>query len=150
MPDENSYRPTRQEKIDIMRTITPLNHSYYNVTLDKRVLRDDDDDAYPVRLSEREPISLDDANLVGSQLVTSEPNSTSDKHGLILDLDFPVTAIASSTPGHSHLYLGREITWEHCLNIMKAFVNAGLLEKGYYRASLERKQTYLRLPWVQK
>ena len=42
------------------------------------------------------------------------------------------------------------MTWEQYVAILEALANAGVVEQGYYRASLLRKGTHLRLPWVRK
>lgn len=83
------------------------------------------------------------ANLVSSLL----PNGM---HAPAIDLDIPVQLIASSTPGHFHLYIDKEISWDRYEDLLRAFVKAGLVEEGYFRQAQRFKQSFLRLPSVKK
>lgn len=76
--------------------------------------------------------------------------SFDDIHKPILDIDFPVKAIGSSTPGHFHLYIDKEMPWYDYELLLRAMTVVGLLEPGYLDASLKRKHTSVRLPWVRK
>lgn len=71
-------------------------------------------------------------------------------HRPVLDLDFPAALVPSSTPGHFHLYLDKEMTWSDYKYLICAFETVGLIEKGYKEASLAREFTSVRLPWVKK
>lgn len=71
-------------------------------------------------------------------------------HYPVLDLDLTAYVVPSSTPGHVHLYIERGLTWDQYLDLLRAFRNAGLIEPGYYDACAERRQTFVRLPWVGK
>lgn len=71
-------------------------------------------------------------------------------HAPAFDIDLPIRAIPSSTPDNWHLYIEKAITWEQYLALLWAFVEAGLVEQGYYEASKARGATHLRLPWVKK
>jgi hypothetical protein len=71
-------------------------------------------------------------------------------HRPILDIDFPAMLIPSSTEGHYHLYLDLPMKWSAYEKLLSALAAAGIIEKGYYRASVERKATFLRLPGVPK
>lgn len=72
------------------------------------------------------------------------------KHRPVLDIDFPVKVVPSSTPGHFHLYLDKEMSWEVYEELLKALGKAGILEEGYVRASIAREHTSVRLPWIKK
>jgi hypothetical protein len=72
------------------------------------------------------------------------------QHAPALDLDFPCRLVPSSTPGHFHLYIDKPMSWRKYKKLMKALVKAGLLEKGYYRASVAREGSDLRMPGVSK
>lgn len=74
----------------------------------------------------------------------------SQKHKILLDIDFPVFAVESSTPGHYHLYLDKEIRWDAYKTLLEALVNADVIEKGYANASIRRGFTTLRVPWIRK
>lgn len=72
------------------------------------------------------------------------------KHRLLIDVDFPVKAIPSSTPGHTHLYIDKEVDWEQVENVLQALAAAGIVEQGYADACQDQGFTTLRLPWVKK
>lgn len=96
------------------------------------------------RMSVQEDTNLEKANLVGSVL----PNGN---HAPCVDLDgIPVTVVPSSTPGNCHLYIDKEMTWEQYRQILDAFYNAGLIQRGWYREAYERRCSFLRLPGVKK
>jgi hypothetical protein len=71
-------------------------------------------------------------------------------HKLIIDLDLPAQLIPSSTPGHFHLYVDKEIPDAAWQTLLFALASAGLIEPGYMRASIARGFTAVRLPWVKK
>ena len=89
------------------------------------------------------PSSASRANLVGSLCMNG-------KHAPCLDIDFPARLVPSSTEGHFHLYLDREISWEKYAGLIRAMAEAGILEKGYAQQSLKRGQSFLRRPGVTK
>lgn len=84
------------------------------------------------------------SNLVSSRI------KGSDLHAPVLDLDFPARTWESSTPGHTHLAMDVAIPWRKYKKFLKAAAKAGIIEEGYYRASVDRGGSYLRLPWVKK
>lgn len=88
-------------------------------------------------------VSTSSANLVGSLCMNG-------KHAPCLDIDFPARLVPSSTEGHFHLYLDREISWEKYAGLIRAMAEAGILEKGYVQQSLKRGQSFLRRPGVTK
>lgn len=88
-----------------------------------------------------------EANLVGSRIVTGEPEGM---HAPAIDIDFPCYTIPSSTPGHAHLYFDRPLTWTQYKLLLGTLHKIGYIEDGYYRAAIAHGQTYLRLPGVRK
>lgn len=96
------------------------------------------------RDSVEEVTSLDDAEIVTSEF----------RHGYahmpVLDIDVPIAVIPSSTPGHSHLFIGVEMEWSVYAKLIYAMADAGILENGYVDASDARGFTAVRLPWVTK
>jgi hypothetical protein len=90
------------------------------------------------------PTDLAESTVISSSLLGS------DKHMPALDLDVPVRVYPSTTLGHFHLYIDKEMTWWQYKRLMRAMVAAGILEKGYYKASTRRSGTHLRLPWIKK
>lgn len=81
-------------------------------------------------------------------LISSETENGS--HAPCIDLDYPAYLVESSTPGHFHLYLEKEISWAKYINVLQAMADAGLIEEGFYRAARSRGATFLRRPGVTK
>lgn len=73
------------------------------------------------------------------------------KHRPALDIDIPCRVVASSTPGHCHIYFDSiELEWWQYANLLTALGQAGILHPGYVEASLARGQSLLRPPGVMK
>lgn len=86
---------------------------------------------------------------VGSDFGGSIPDGG--VHTIALDIDRAhVHVEPSSTPGHCHLYIDHAMPWTDYAKLLTVLGEVGLLESGYVAASLARKATYLRLPWVTK
>jgi hypothetical protein len=96
----------------------------------------------------RQTENLDEAQVVSSEALDAHLGP--DMHRPILDIDFPVHVYPSTTEGHNHLYFDRLITWEKYEALLQALADAEILEPGYVSASLARKHTAVRLPWVKK
>jgi hypothetical protein len=78
-------------------------------------------------------------NLIGSEIVPGY-------HAPVLDMDFPVHVMPSRTPGHSHLYIDKLISWDDYAKLLTLMGEIGLIEKGYADSALARKETYVRIP----
>jgi hypothetical protein len=115
--------------------------------------------------SERPPLSLHgndpvwDAGVSTDQEVVGVPEAnilTSDVlgkpgvHKLVLDIDLPAKLVPTTTPGHWHLYIDHEMPWEAYVKVIDALAEAGVIEKGYARASKLRGYTSVRPPWLPK
>ncbi len=87
---------------------------------------------------------IDEANAITSRIAGDQ------RHKLIVDIDFPVQAIPSSTPGHFHLYIDKAIEQEELIAVVEAMADAGIVEPGYAGAVRDQKFTTVRLPWVKK
>lgn len=85
-----------------------------------------------------------------ADVITSIAGGGRDAHRPVLDIDLPVAVIPSSTPGHSHLYLDKEMPWDTYQELLRALEAAGIVEPGYVSASIERQYTSVRLPWIRK
>lgn len=85
----------------------------------------------------------EDANLVGSLLENGN-------HAPVIDLDIPAQLIASSTPGHGHLYIDHELTWEQYKRLLLVLAEIGIIEYGYYHASIQKGMSHVRKPGVMK
>lgn len=88
------------------------------------------------------------ATMVSSKVIQNDHYNG--LHTLMLDLDFPLTLIESSTPGHHHLYADKLMTWPQYRGVLRAMTKAGLIEQGYYDAARRQQATMLRPPWVKK
>lgn len=86
---------------------------------------------------EREPATPDDANLVSSL-------TASGRHMPAIDIDLPVRVVESSTKGHFHLFIDKEIDTEHYWQILRALYEAGIVERGFYELSVARGASFLR------
>jgi hypothetical protein len=98
---------------------------------------------------------LTSADLYTSQVVYPNGNSwikdgEEPKHVVAIDLDIPAVLIPTSTPGHSHLLIDKELTWEEYSTLLNALAAAGIIEEGYNEISQKRKRTDLRTPWTVK
>lgn len=86
---------------------------------------------------------VNEANAITSATVTG-------KHKLVIDIDFPMYIVPSSTPGHGHLYIDKEIEWPRLVEILGALADAGIVEEGYAAASIDQGFTTVRAPWTKK
>lgn len=71
-------------------------------------------------------------------------------HKPVLDIDMDCVLLESSTPGHHHLFIDKEMSWENYCKLMDVMAEVGILEEGYVKASKHRKYSAARLPWVRK
>ena len=82
-------------------------------------------------------------NLVSSRIATNATN-LQEWHFPCIDMDYPVFAVPSRTPGHTHLYIERAVSWTNYKKLLKALLECGLIEQGYYNASIGHGMTLLR------
>lgn len=98
---------------------------------------------------------VEDANLIGSWCAPPVNQAGADGHPLALgmqgdwhlpciDIDHPLEVRESSTPGHFHLLIGKPMEWTRYIKLLDALADAGLVERGYVEASLNRGQTFVR------
>jgi len=71
-------------------------------------------------------------------------------HKPVLVIDMAVQVLPSSTEGHHHLYIDKEMTWEHYEKLLTVLAEVGIIERGYANASKSRKHSAVRLPWIKK
>lgn len=93
---------------------------------------------------------VDTIDVTEADVITSAVHNKPETHKLILDLDLPAQLIPSTTAGHFHLYVDKEIPWRTYKKLLKVLAQAGLIEQGYANVSLERGYTAARLPWIKK
>lgn len=93
-------------------------------------------------------------DLVGAETLTANLVSSALEgnhwHAPVLDIDFPVSVVPSSTPGHFHLYIDAPMGWEVYRTLLEALRDAGILQWGFVENSIIQKQSSLRVPWVRK
>lgn len=97
-------------------------------------------------------VPLGEANIVGSEMVAQDifGNEESRKHKPVLDIDMPLWVKESTTPGHFHLIIDKEMTWQDYRKLLITMQEVGILEKGFVDASISRKASWIRTPWTQK
>lgn len=94
---------------------------------------------------EHKPVdSLDDANVISSKVKGTT------RHKVIIDLDFPAALIPSTTEGHFHLYLDKELTSPEMEKLLVALHEAGIIAEGNMNQWHRFRAVFLRLPWVKK
>jgi hypothetical protein len=91
----------------------------------------------------------DDPDLANA-ITSAVQGSNAEAHKVILDVDFPVYAVPSSTPGHFHLYIDKIVSFDHLLGILHAMSDAGVVQRGYAEASEAQGFTTVRAPWTKK
>lgn len=83
--------------------------------------------------------------------ITSKTDSDNeDTHLPVIDLDFPVALVPSSTEGHFHLYINKPTDLMKFDAVLEAMVDAGWVEAGYYYAFRRRMYSVVRMPGVKK
>lgn len=92
----------------------------------------------------RIPAHIEDSDVISSELEDSP------YHKPVIDIDVPIRAFPSSTPGHFHLYIDHAIEWNDYVNLLKTMAIVGIVEAGYVDASIQRGATHVRLPWIKK
>ena len=71
-------------------------------------------------------------------------------HKPVLDIDFEAALVPSTTEGHYHLILDKEMSWADYEKLLHVLGEVGILEPGYVKAALRRKATWIRAPWSKK
>lgn len=92
---------------------------------------------------EQEVTFADDANLISSKLENGN-------HKPVIDLDLPCQLHPSSTEGHFHLYIDKELDWEQYEALLLVLADCGIIEQNYAEASIRRGFSAVRPPWVKK
>lgn len=92
--------------------------------------------------------SKDDKHMNEANLVSSELENL--HHLPVIDCDFPIQAVPSSTPGHYHLYIDKELSWVQYKALLDGMLDAGLIQQNWYKNAIEHKRTYVRMPHVRK
>jgi hypothetical protein len=72
------------------------------------------------------------------------------KDVLHLDPICDYALMPSTTDGHFHLMLDLYMSWSKYQRLLKLFVDCGIVEPGYVKASIARGFTAIRPPWIKK
>lgn len=127
--------------------------------IDFAAKRDDGEDYNCEKLVAEQPIH--EGNSFSSRVVGTGRNSSntlpSDMsigadclHNIVLDIDHDALLIETTTPGHHHLVINRPMPWLAYARILEALFMAGVIERGYYEACMNREASWLRTPWTPK
>jgi hypothetical protein len=112
--------------------------TYWSETVEQN-----DDYGHKVKTEVRKEVPAAQANLVGSKV-------NDNIHLPLFDIDYNASLHPSTTPGHYHLYLNKPITWRKYKRVIKAMAKAGLVQDGFCKYTIQRKQAFLRPPGVKK
>lgn len=82
-------------------------------------------------------------------MVTSKLEDTY-LHMPVIDIDLPCMLVPSSAPGHFHLYIEKEMSWEKFTAMLEAMEAAGVVGKGYVAYTKRRGYATVRYPGVTK
>ena len=110
-----------------------------------------------------------EANLISSETLAPAPDlqrSTEDRivlfdknhpdgeerflHMPIIDCDFPVLAIPSSSQDHFHLYLLQLMPWEDYRKLLDVMLEINMIQQVWYDNAMAHGRTYVRMPNCQK
>ena len=83
------------------------------------------------------------ATLVGSKLENGN-------HMPVIDLDLPCMLVESSTPGHFHLYINKEMSYGQMLTVIQAMTDAVIVQPGFNKFTRLRGEAFVRYPGVTK
>jgi hypothetical protein len=140
------------QKRTLVQSISAYQHVYWAVDFDaqRQDAPAEEHDAYVA--GHRTRVELEDsmANCVSSAIVGHRDSDGEQMHTPAIDIDHKVVALQSSTEGNYHLYIDVPCSWDDYLNLLNAMVQCGIVQQGYVDASVARRATFLRLPWVEK
>lgn len=93
---------------------------------------------------DRHPVEhIEDANVISSHVV-NKPGV----HAPVLDIDLPCHLTESETPGHYHLYINVEMSWDQYSSLLAKLAEVGICQPGYVGAALDRGATFVATqPW---
>lgn len=136
--------PDTKTNIDTLYAVATGRKTYFQKTLDD----------YSKEKSQRMQQEMhalakpQEAKPEGSNLISSEVRPG--VHMPVIDCDFGIQAVASTTPGHYHLYIDQELTWPQYVALLDGFYAAGLIQEGWYRNAIKDERSYVRLPHIKK
>lgn len=142
----NSYYVERFEAYSPRVDMTPEEIAAHNQ-------QNPDSDPYSSENISSVSFTSSNKNLVVSLIknyAIHQNNSDALTHAPVIDIDVPCELIPSSRLGHYHLYIHHPIKWKDYKAILSALSTAGIVEEGYYNASISRGYTAVRSPGVVK
>ena len=90
-------------------------------------------------------------DIAEANVFSSQRRDAPEWHRIALDIDRRnVYVRESSTPGNYHLVIDSSLSWDQYKKLLAVLHDLNIIEKGYFEAAIQRKATYLRLPWVKK
>lgn len=141
--DKSAWGPWRMATQHMRKAIVEFKHSSDNDDPIQHVLEDN--------------VEYEDATAVSSLVdpkvarYYSSENVEEDLHHPCLDIDVPHVYVPSSNPDHGHLILtGITMNTEKYLQFLQTLADFGVLEQGFVNVAKHRKQSWLRMPWIQK
>lgn len=153
---EADWAAKEKARAELRASLAPFSASGREHPLPDQVLVhvEDMDDDYDAAVGDvrTETRDLDAANVVTSKMqpYVIHDDSGEEWHRPVLDLDLDAKLLPSSTPGHFHLYIDSPMRWDTYVALLEALADAEILERGFVDASITRKHTAVRLPWVRK
>lgn len=128
------------------------NDAYLAETIIERKMRHVEDwqEDSSVPLEKMGTDSPPSADLTSANIVTSEAAALPGVHRPVLDIDINHVYVPSSTEGHGHLYLNLDVDHAKWEQLMTTLYECGIIQEGYYQASLNRGYSAVRVPWVKK
>lgn len=97
---------------------------------------------------ERKIAGWENANLISSYAYTRADGV--EMHTPIIDLDIEHMIVPSTTPGHGHLYINKEITYNQYLSLLEKMAECGIVQRGIVGQCQKYKGTTVRLPHIKK
>lgn len=94
-----------------------------------------------------------ESTIQGANLISSQVNNDSKyiRHYPIIDCDYPVAVLPSSTKDHYHLFIGKSLSEAHMDTLVKTLTDLGLMQNGVKVNQWDkRKALFARVPWVKK
>lgn len=71
-------------------------------------------------------------------------------HAPVIDLDGPHHYEPSTTPGHGHLYLNKDMAFEDMMEVLTVLTKHGIVQPGFTEAARIRGWAAVRTPWTPK
>lgn len=92
-----------------------------------------------------------DANVVCSDLESNQllPGERLDSHYLVLDIDYPINVIKSSS-GNNHVYFGKTLSQDALFEILRVLSKHGVVQQGWVDSAETRGYATLRAPGISK